>query len=103
MKDLIINSSGIVLTALSSYIVYLLKTQKKDRSANSRGTMLLLRLKLIDYHDEYVIKGKVMPAYVYKNFQDMFETYKELGGNSMVDKMAKELEEVHISSKRKEV
>lgn len=32
----------IVLTALMGYIVWLLKKQKKDRDANSKGTMLLL-------------------------------------------------------------
>ena len=30
----------IVLTALMGYIVWLLKKQKKDRDANSKGTML---------------------------------------------------------------
>ena len=41
----------IVLTAFMGYIVWLLKNQKSDRDANSRGTMLLLRVQLIEYHD----------------------------------------------------
>lgn len=39
----------IILTALMGYIVWLLKNQKKDRDANSKGTMLLLRVQLIEY------------------------------------------------------
>ena len=31
----------IVLTAFMGYVVWMLKKQKKDRDANSRGTMLL--------------------------------------------------------------
>ena len=49
------------------YIVWLLKQQKKDRSANSKGTMLLLRVQLIDYHDKYVKRGEI-PSYAYENF-----------------------------------
>lgn len=37
----------IILTALMGYIVWLLKKQKRDRDANSKGTMLLLRVQLI--------------------------------------------------------
>lgn len=103
MNEVIVNSVGIVLTALSSYIVYLLKTQRKDRTANSKGTMLLLRLQLIEYHKKYVLNKEEMASYVYQNFRDMYGAYKQLGGNSMVDKMAKELEEVHISKHGKGV
>ncbi len=41
----------IVLPVLLGYIVWLLKRQKKDRNTNGRGTMLLLRVRMIDYHD----------------------------------------------------
>ena len=42
----------IILTAFMGYIIWLLKTQKRDRDANSRGTMLLLRVQIIEYHDK---------------------------------------------------
>lgn len=78
----------IVLTALLGYIVWLLQEQKKQkaidtkernerieeekklRQANGKGTMLLLRVQLIDYH--------------------------ALGGNGMVTKMKNEIEEIHL-------
>ena len=69
----------IVLTALMGYIVWLLKNQKKDRSANSKGTMLLLRVQLIEYHDKYTTLGEI-PSYAYENFMEMYEAYHELGG-----------------------
>ncbi len=90
----------IVLTALMGYIVWLLKNQKKDRDANSKGTMLLLRVQLIEYHDRYMKQGSI-PSYAYENFIEMYDAYHELGGNGMITKMKHEIEELHL--KKKEV
>ena len=43
----------IVLTALMGYIVWLLKKQKKDRDANSKGTMLLFSLSNITISTQF--------------------------------------------------
>lgn len=88
----------IVLTALMGYIVWLLQKQKKDRDANSKGTMLLLRVQLIEYHDKYTILGSI-PSYAYENFCEMYEAYHELGGNGMITKMKEEIEELHLKKK----
>lgn len=90
----------IVLTALMGYIVWLLKNQKKDRDANSKGTMLLLRVQLIEYHDRYMKQGDI-PSYAYENFMEMYDAYHVLGGNGMITKMKHEIEELHL--KKKEV
>ena len=87
----------ILLTSLSGYVVYLLKAQKKDRSANSKGTMLLLRVQLIEYHDKYVQLGEI-PSYAYCNFVEMYEAYHALGGNGMVTKMYEEIQELHLKN-----
>lgn len=88
----------IVLTTLMGYIVWLLKKQKKDRDANSKGTMLLLRVQLIEYHDKYTILGSI-PSYAYENFCEMYEAYHELGGNGMITKMKEEIDELHLKKK----
>ena len=88
----------IVLTAFMGYVTWLLKNQKKDRDANSKGTMLLLRVQLIEYHDKYTQLGEI-PSYAYQNFTDMYEAYHELGGNGMVTKMKEEIEELHLKRK----
>ncbi len=91
----------IVLTALMGYIVWLLKEQKKDRDANTEGTKMLLMIKLIEYHDKYMLLGEI-PSHVYSNFQKMYQCYMKMGdGNPSVEKMAQELDELHL--KRKEV
>lgn len=88
----------IVLTALMGYVVWLLKNQKKDRDANSKGTMLLLRVQLIEYHDKYMRLGSI-PSYVYENFCEMYNAYHKLGGNGMITKMMHEIEELHLREK----
>lgn len=88
----------IVLTSLLGYVVWLLKRQKRDRDANSKGTMLLLRVQLIEYHTKYMAQNEI-PSYAYQNFVDMYDAYHELGGNSMITKMREEIEELHLKRK----
>lgn len=107
---------SVVLTALMGYIVWLLKEQRKqkavdiaernarirqeqeERNNNSRGTMLLLRVQLIEYHDKYMKSGTI-PSYAYENFTEMYKAYHALGGNGMITKMMHEIEELHLKKK----
>lgn len=88
----------IILTSVLGYVVWLLKQQKKDRNANSKGTMLLLRVQLIEYHNKYMKLGEI-PSYAYTNFEEMYSAYHDLGGNGMVTKMHEEIQELHLKSK----
>lgn len=100
MKEFLMQTYVIALPIVLGYIVWLLKNQKKDRDANTKGTMLLLRVQLIDYHDRYMKLGSI-PSYAYENFEEMYEAYHNLGGNGMITKMKEEIEELHISTKNK--
>ena len=99
MNDLLLQSYyvalPIILTALMGYIVWLLKKQKRDRDANSKGTMLLLRVQLIEYHDKYMRLGEI-PSYAYENFNEMYDAYQKLGGKGRVTKMKRAIEELHF-------
>ena len=101
MRELLITTYQIALPILLGYIVWLLKRQKKDRDANSKGTMLLLRVQLIEYHDKYVKLGE-SPSYAFDNFVEMYNAYHALGGNGMVTKMYNEIQELHLRSGGKE-
>ena len=95
VKDFLMQTYTIALPVLLGYIVWLLQNQKKDRDANTKGTMLLLRVQLIEYHDRYMALGPI-PSYAYENFQEMYEAYHKLGGNGMITKMKEEIEELHL-------
>lgn len=98
MKELLMQTYTIALPILLGYIVWLLKNQKKDRDANSKGTMLLLRVQLIEYHDRYMAQGYI-PSYAYENFMEMYEAYHSLGGNGMITKMQEEIHALHLKKK----
>lgn len=96
--DILIKTYAIALPIVLGYIIRLLQKQNKTRKANSKGTMLLLRVQLIEYHSKYMRKGEI-PSYAYQNFVDMYEAYHELGGNGMITKMYEEIHELHINTK----
>ena len=98
VKEILMQTYTIVLPVLLGYIVWLLKNQKKDRDANSKGTMLLLRVQMIEYHTKYTKLGDI-PSYAYQNFCEMYDAYHALGGNGMVTKMKQEIDELHIKQK----
>lgn len=98
MNEFLTQTYTIALPILLGYIVWLLKNQKRDRDANSKGTMLLLRVQLIEYHDKYMMLGDI-PSYAYENFMEMYKVYHALGGNGMITKMMHEIEELHLKKK----
>ena len=95
MEQILLQTYTVALPIILGYIVWLLKRQKRDRDANGKGTMLLLRVQLIEYHDRYTKEGHI-PAYALDNFIEMYEAYHELGGNGMVTEMDKEVLELEI-------
>lgn len=99
IKELIIAVVVAAVPVLFGYIVWLLKRQNRERSANSKANMLLLRVHLIECHDKYMAVGEI-PSYVYQNFNDMYDAYKALGGNGMITKMHEEIEELHLKRKK---
>ena len=95
MKELLLQTYMIALPIFLGYIVWLLQQQTRDRGANSKGTMLLLRVQLIEYHDKYVKEGEI-PSYAFENFEEMYNAYHALGGNGMITKMYHEIQQLHL-------
>lgn len=95
MKDIVLGLYAAILPIVLGYVVKLLKDNKKERNANSRGTMLLLRVQPIEYHDKYVKLGSI-PSYAYSNFVDMYKAYRALGGNGLILKMKREVDRIHL-------
>ena len=103
----------IVLTVISGILTFVvtslikdnkrLRKEKRDANANtnkalSNGVMSLLKIQLIEYHDKYM-KDAHIPSYVYENWSIMYNAYKDLGGNGMVEHMN---EEIHRLEMRQE-
>lgn len=101
MKELLMQTYlialPIILTSVLGYLAWLLKEQKKERDANSRGTMLLLRVQMFEYHDKYMALGEI-PSYAYDNFVEMYEAYHALSGNGTATKMYEEIKSLHLKT-----
>lgn len=95
MKELITQTYTIVLPILLSYIVWLLKKQKKDRDANNVGTMLLLRVHIIDYYDKWIQRAYITKPEL-ENFIEMYNAYHTLGGNGMITGLLDEVKRLPI-------
>ena len=85
----------IALPIVLGYIVWLLKAQKKDRDANSKGTMLLLRTQLKVYHKEYMEKDYVTSEELY-DYLEMYEAYNSLGGNGVATRWKENVEDLEV-------
>ena len=97
MKEILLETYTVALPILLGYIVCLLKKQKRDRDANSKGTMLLLRVQLIEYHEEWMRRGYVTKHGI-ENFLEMYNAYHALGGNGMVTHLLEEVNELPIKN-----
>lgn len=102
LSKFFLDTYTVALPFLLGYIVWLLQEQRKKadlenkkRDINTQGTMLLLRVQLIEYHDKYMHRGEI-PSYAYENFCEMYSVYHNLGGNGMITKMKQEIDELHL-------
>ena len=95
MESFIMQTDTIVLPIILGYVVWLLKNQKKDRDANSKGTMLLLRVQMIEYHEKWIARGYVT-KHGLENFIEMYDSYPDLGGNGVATQLLEEVKELPI-------
>ena len=102
----------VITSVASAMLVFLLQTvikeniklkQEKEENLESRnkaledGVVCLLRVKLIEYHTKYMKNGAIS-SHGLQNWLLMYDAYKKLGGNGMIDHMEEEIEELHIES-----
>lgn len=69
--------------------------KKKQREALEDGVVCLLRVKLIEYHSRYTEEQRIS-SHGYENWKLMYDAYRELGGNGMIEHMKDEIEALHI-------
>lgn len=88
----------IIATALIGWVGVLLNGQKKEKTeaekrqaAQSQGIMLILRYMLQRYHGEYRMQ-KEITYNQYKNWKDIYQIYKDLGGNSIAEEWNEDIE-----------
>lgn len=79
-----------ILGGIMGFISTKLKRNKKRDLAIENGVQALLRNEIIRRYREFELKGEI-PILDKENLEEMFEQYKNLGGNGTVKKMMDEL------------
>ena len=95
MKDIVMELITVTLPIILGYIVWLLKQQKKERSANSKGMMLLLRSQLKAYHKEYMQRGYITSEEL-ADYLEMYDAYHSLGGNGVATKWKEDVQRLEV-------
>ena len=95
MKEFVMELITVALPIILGYIVWLLKQQKKERSANSKGMMLLLRGQLKTYHKEYMQRSYVTSEEL-ADYLEMYDAYHSLGGNGVATKWKEDIERLEV-------
>lgn len=85
----------IVTTAFMGWIGTQMSIQRKERSANSRGTMLILRYMLERYHTEFMYQGYITEV-DYHNVEDIYNAYHDLGGNGCATAMWEDIKNLPL-------
>lgn len=89
------NIFAIILTSISSYIVWILKFNHKDKSNFDTALKLLLKHELKEYHAIFVKRGHISSEEL-SEFIEIYETYHNLGGNGMGTRLYNDILKLEI-------
>lgn len=87
--------SGLLLS-LWKYFRSRVKRNEKKTDAVCIGVQALLRDRLIDSYNHYEAKGYA-PIYARENFENMYNQYHALGGNGVMEDLARKFKDLPIS------
>ena len=90
LESIIIYIATTIIGAILGFIVAKFKKNKKKDLAIEQGVQALLRNEIIRGYREFESKGEIS-ILDKENLEEMFEQYKNLGGNGTVKKMMDEL------------
>ena len=90
IHELLADIFYIVATITLPYVIALIRKLLKTRKADSRGTMILLRIQMIQYHAKCMERGFIT-KHGLQNFLEMYDIYHNLEGNGFVERLRKDL------------
>lgn len=86
---------GFITTGVLGYLVAKVKDYKKRDINQEEALKCLLRSNITSKYYVYNEMGSI-PVYEKENIDYMFEQYKEMGGNSYVERIVKEINDLPI-------
>lgn len=90
LESIIIYIATTIIGTILGFVAAKFKKNKKKDLAIEQGVQALLRNEIIRRYREFESKGEIS-ILDKENLEEMFEQYKNLGGNGTVKKMMDEL------------
>ena len=85
----------IVTSALTVYIRKLLSDSKGTHQTLKQSQQALLRYQIVQAHDYFRSKGSI-GKYSLSTLEELYKSYKELGGNGFVAGIMEEIREIPV-------
>ena len=95
LLKVILTIVGFIITGVLGYFVGKVKEYKKKDTRQEEALKCLLRSNITSKYYVYS-ELKEIPYYEKENIDKMFEQYKNMGGNSYVDTIVKEINDLPI-------
>lgn len=95
LLKVILTIVGFIITGVLGYFVGKVKEYKKKDTRQEEALKCLLRSNITSKCYVYSEMGEI-PYYEKENIDKMFEQYKNMGGNSYVDTIVKEINQLPI-------
>lgn len=95
MKEIIMHVVDIALPILLGYIVWLLKEERKERSATNLGMKEILGYMIDRWHEEFLLQGYVTTDQR-NTFDDVYKAYAANKGNGARKTKWEEVQKMHI-------
>lgn len=82
MLDLITTVVSVILTGVSTFLVWHLQNREKKKNNSDKAMMLLMRRELRELHDSRMKDGFISSDSL-GEFEEIYEVYHNLGGNGV--------------------
>lgn len=91
-----------ILSGVVGFLVALLRRQFGREKALAKGMRMLLRVRLIDIHQRYVVEEQPCPVDVKEEADEVYDAYHGLGGNGTGTHLHDEIMDAHISTETRQ-
>lgn len=95
MIEIIMHIVDIALPIILTYVVWLLKEERKERNATNLGMKEILGYMIDRWHEEFVIQGYVTTDQR-NTFDDVYKAYAANKGNGARKAKWEEIQRMHI-------
>lgn len=95
VKEIITLAVEVTLPVILSYLVWLLKEERKERKANTQGMKEILGYMIDRWHEEFVLQGYVTTDQR-NTFEGVYNAYAANKGNGAREAKWKEVQQMRI-------